>query len=284
MSPGSGWTRVLLTAGAVVGFGVAVGGVARQRREATAVPDDAVALVGDARILRDDYASALAAAASARPKPRDDAELRRGVVDRLVDEELLVEAAIELGLPTRDANLRKRVAAAMSESVLGSGPAPPDDETLRAVEASHAASYRRGGRVRIEAFYFAGRGAADRAVGARGRLLEGVEDVAALADPPLVQVPLEPIPVASLTAVLGASSVRQVDALTPGEVSTTLEVVGGAWIVRLLDRTDGELAPLDEVRSSVLDLWKEDEANRRLYRWLEERRRSTRVVVREVLP
>jgi hypothetical protein len=275
---------VLLTAGAVVGIGVAVGGVARPRREAPAVPDDAVALVGDARILRDDYASALAAAASARPEPRDGAELRRGVVDRLVDEELLVEGAIELGLPSRDANLRKRVAAAMSESVLGSGPAPPDDETLRAVEASHATSYRRGGRVRIEAFYFTGRGATDRAVGARGRLLEGVEGVAALADPPPVQVPLDPVPVASLTAVLGASTVRQVDALTPGEVSMTLEVVGGAWIVRLLDRTDGELAPLDEVRSSVLDLWKEDEDNRRLRRWLEERRRSTRVVVREVLP
>ena len=99
-----------------------------------------------------------------------------------------------------------------------------------------------------------------------GRILSGVSVLAAVVE--------------------GGSFVKaaELTGITDSGVSRAISRLETRLNVRLLDRTDGELAPLDEVRPSVLDLWKEDEDSRRLRRWLDERRRSTRVVVREVLP
>jgi hypothetical protein len=241
--------------------------------------------VGDAPILRDEFLRAVAAAVEDRADHRDDANVRQAVLDRLVEERILVRAALELGLPMRDPRLREDLASAMSDLVAGGPLEPPSDDSLRSYEISHAASFTRGGRLRIEALSFRGKDAGDRADGARARLLLGqpAADIARTADVPALTVPPEAASVPRLAEVFGMPFATAIDALAPGEVTDVVAVQQDLWVARLVTREGGDLAPLSEVRSDLTAGWSGQERAHRLQRWIDERRKGTRVVVREVL-
>ncbi len=63
------------------------------------------------------YERVLAALAADSRNPVDDADKRR-LLDRLIDEELLVQRGLELGLASSDGAVRKAVAGAMIESIV----------------------------------------------------------------------------------------------------------------------------------------------------------------------
>src|ERR1019366_7265139 len=138
MSDGTAPGRAWLLVGAALGVGLAVRGVVRSGRDAATLPADAVALVGDSPISRQALDDAVAADTEGEPQ-RADPEVRRHALERLVDERLLVQAALAFGLPTRDAKLREDLAAAMRENVTGEAVGQPADDALRAYEEAHAA-------------------------------------------------------------------------------------------------------------------------------------------------
>lgn len=281
--------RRWLGAGAALGIALAARGVLRPARAASAVPAGAVALVGDAPIEAAEYTRALAAVEGDLREHHADPALRRHVLDRLVDEELLVQRALELGLPTRDPRLRGQIASAMLEGILGEPEAaPPGDDALRAFHDAHTELFTRQGRVAIEALFFRGEPslASARAEVARARL-DGGEPMAAVAsaaDEPAFKVPQGPLPVAKLAEYTGPAVARAAAALRPGAISAPVVGDGGAWIVRLVRREGGELAPFEDVRADVLAEWRREQDDVRLRRWLDQRRTATHVVVREPLP
>lgn len=281
--------RIWLSAGALVGIFVGARGVLRPARAPNTLPEGAVAMVGEVPIAAAEYARAVAAVESDRRDHQADADLRRHVLDRLVDEELLVQRALELGLPTRDARLRGQVASAMIEGVLGepAGP-PPSDDDLRAFHAAHAERFTRRGRVAVEALFFRGEAAAAtaRAEAARARIEAGepLASIASAADTPAAGIPRGPLPVAKLAEYVGPAAAHALDGLRPGAVSAPLPVDGGAWIARLVAREGGELARFEDVRAEVLAELRRDEDDARLRRWLDTRRKGIRVLVREPLP
>jgi hypothetical protein len=286
MTTGPRRARAWLCIGAALGIALAVRGVVRPARATRGLRADVVALVGDVPVTEAEYARAVAAVEADRRDHHADPELRRHVLDRLVEEELLVQGAIELGLPTRDPRLRGQIASAMLDGVVGEPGPPPGDEPLRAFHASHAPSFTRRGRLQIDALYFHGDGASARAEMARARLLAGepFAGVAASADPVALPIPSAALPVTKLAEYVGPGAAKAIDALAEGGVTAPIVVAGGAWVARLVARHDGELAPFDAVRSEVLAEWRREEDDRRLRQWLDGRRRAARVVVREVLP
>ena len=263
--------RIWLSAGAAVGLAVALHGLFAR---GGALPPGAVAMVGEAPIGADEYARALAAVEADRRDPPD-AALRRHVLERLIDEELLVSAALESGLGRRDPLLRGQLAAAMLDAVLGQGATPTEAE-LRAHFDAHPGLFTRNGRVRVQALWFAENGS-QRAEDARARLRLGAASV--VGDPPALVVPTAPIPQGKLADYLGARVAAAVATLPVGEVSAPIASGTGAWLVRVLERLDGEVPPFDAVRDAVaMDLRRarDDEA---LRRWLSRRRMAVRVVV-----
>jgi hypothetical protein len=263
--------------------------VLRPARAASALPDGVVAQVGDAPIAAAEYARALAAVEGDLREHHADAAMRRHVLDRLVDEELLVQRALELGLPTRDPRLRGQIASAMIDGVMGEAEGePPGDDALRAFHAAHAELFSRRGRLTVEALFFRGDPTlvAARALAARVRLDAGepFASVASAADAPAAPVPRGPLPAAKLGEYVGPGVVRAVEALRPGVVGEAVPVDGGAWLVRLVRREGGEVTPFEDARADVLAEWRRDQDDVRLRRWLDRRRASTRVVVREPLP
>lgn len=258
----------------------------RSPRGTPGLPAGAVALVGDSPITRQALDDAVAADTESDPERQADPEVRRHALERLVDQTLLVRAALSLGLPTRDAKLREDLAAAMRETVAGEAVGQPPDDVLRAYEEAHAAPYLRGGLLRVEALFFHGCDARDRARDASEELEPGqpMASAGAHADPPPVAVPAGPVSVADLTRSLGPDVAHAIDALEPGQLTETVKVGDDLWIARLVTREGGRIAPLEEVRGSVLAAWRRDDDARRLRGWLDQRRKETRIVFREGPP
>src|SRR5688572_20896614 len=94
--------RWLLAAGLVTGAALAAAGLVAPGRS---LPDGAVARVNDRLIQRDEWLRAVAAVASERRTPLTDAD-QRHILERLVDEELLVQHGRALGLVEHDGRLR----------------------------------------------------------------------------------------------------------------------------------------------------------------------------------
>ena len=110
--------RWLLGLGAAAGLTLAASSLlSGPGRNAGELPEGAVARVNDAIIRNEEYARLLAALASDRRNPLTE-EDRRRLLDRLIEEELLVQRARELGVDRLDRRVRSILVSAMIDSIV----------------------------------------------------------------------------------------------------------------------------------------------------------------------
>jgi hypothetical protein len=212
----------LLAAGMLSGAVVAVFYMARVP-EAAEATEDAVAWVNGRAIARESYESALRAVASDRKTGTLREGDRQRVLDRLIDQELLIDRAIELGLHERDPQIRNQLATAMIDFLVRRA----EDEARAADEAE------------LRAFYDSERFRFERAARYRVRV-EG----------PSVPLPDGFVLEKEIEQALGPTVTRSVVALAPGE-SISVGEKNASYTVYLLERKDGELAPFEEAREAV---------------------------------
>jgi len=212
----------LLAGGMLVGAAAAVFYIARVPDEAEPVADVAV-WVNDRPISRESYEQALAAVAGDRKDGQLRAEDRQRVLDRLVDQELLIDRAIELGLHERDPQIRNQLTIAMIDFLVRQA----EDEALTATESELREFYQR------ESFRFERN--------------------------PLYRIDVEgsaiPLPDGFLLAKeieqrLGPTAARAITELEVG-TSTTMTTPSDDLVVTLLERRGGGVAPFDEAREAV---------------------------------
>lgn len=280
----------LLLAGAL--SGVALAGVALVEREpdAAELPPDVVAVVDGRPILRREYDRALRAVAADRDGRLTEADRRR-VLDRLIEEELLVQHGLELGLAGRD----RRVRADLSAAVIALVTARADDEAsevneaeLRAFFEENRDWFRSPPRLHVDQVFFrVGEGgdedARRRARKAR-RLLEEGSSVEALrleADAYDVPLPDGPVPLAKLQDYVGPTVTRGVAGAGDGEVVGPLRSANGYHVVRVVARRAGRVPSFEAVRDQVRAEHRRRLGERRLRELLERRRDETPVRVRE---
>lgn len=209
----------LLLAGMIAGVAAAGWSV---MRGGAGLPDDAVARVGERLILRADWQRAVNAVASERRTPLTAAD-RRQILARLVDEELLVQHGLALGLVEQDRRLRGQLVADVMAAAAAIAPAP-DEPALRAWYDAHRDYFATPGRLRV------------RAVRADG----------GAASPPLPDALLTP---AKLREYLGPSLTEAALQLAPGEDSAPL---GPQRVVlRVLEREPAATPPFEAIREDV---------------------------------
>ncbi len=132
--------RLLLLLGLGTGTALAASSLLRQR-EGPALPPSAVARVGQRLILRDEWLKAVAAVSSERRTPLTSADQQQ-ILNRLIDEELLVQHGLELGLVEKDQRLRgELVSEVMISTYSANGSATPDEAALRSYYAAHEDRY-----------------------------------------------------------------------------------------------------------------------------------------------
>jgi hypothetical protein len=286
--------NLFLLAGAATGLLLALSGLLRSDDAGPPLPREAVARVGDTLVLRADYERALAALAADRRQPLGPAD-RRFVLERLVDEALLVERGLELDLGARDPRIRADLVQAVVGLVTAQGEeaaGAPDEAALRAFYERESPWFRRPGRLRVEALLFRERPgeSADqsqaRADEARGRW-QGGEPwhlLSGLADPPVVPVESGWTTLARLADRLGATPARSLGELAPGQVSQPVRGADGLWVLRVVEREPGRLLAFEEVRDQVEREWLRRAGEEALVRFLEERRSLATVTLAQGLP
>jgi hypothetical protein len=212
----------LLVVGMLAGAALAVFYMVRLPESAPRV-DDAVAWVGDRPISRESYESALRAVASDRKTGVLQEGDRERILERLIDQELLIDRAIELGLHERDPQLRNQLATAMIDFLVRRA----EDDARSASEAELRVFYEE------QSFRF------QRS--ARYRVLVEGEAV------PLPGGFLLP---KEIEQRLGPTAARRVSELAVGETATFGEGEG-RFTVTMVEREDGEVAPFDEAKEAV---------------------------------
>lgn len=265
-------TDWLLLAGAVTGVVLATAGLVRAPERG--LPDDAVAVVNGQPIRRADYETALAAVAADGKRGSQDPALRRHVLERLIDEELLVQAALDLGLAQRDRRVRADLSSATLSFLKEAPGREPSDAELERFFDESSGYFATDARVEIEELYFTGADAEPRARAAREPWQRG-EPVAG--DAPALPVPAGPLPLVKLEQYLGPTLARSVAALPVGVVSEPLVSADGFLLVRVRSRSGGARPSFDVVREQVRAEWRRRATEEQLRRFLAERRARAKV-------
>jgi hypothetical protein len=284
----------LLAVGALAGLVAASAGLLIGAPHGSGLPSGAVASVNGTVVRTVEYERALQALASDRRTPLGDDD-RRHVLDRLVDEELLVQRGVELGLVQHDRRVRGDLVSAVIDSVVADaddgGEASP--QQLRDFYAANRDYFTRAGRVRARQVWVAqasgrnGGEARDRAAEAARRLRGGdsFEDVAAsLGDPAVVSLPDDLLPPTKLAEYLGPAATAAALALPPGQPSDPLPAPGGYRVLEVVERESAAAPPFEAVQDEVRAEWRRRAGDRALERYLEELRARARIDLAEGLP
>ncbi len=282
-----GW----LAAGALAGLVAATGSLlADSTRGDAGLPDGTIARINGAPLRTADYERALAALASDRRNPVGDAE-RRFVLERLVDEELLVQRALELGLAQRDRTVRSQLLAVMLASVTEAAVLrEPGEDELRAFHAEHAEWFQQPTRLHVRQLWVRGeparredearRQAADAA--ARLRAGEPFATVAAaLGDAPIAALPDAPLPPAKLVEYAGPSALANLAESADGAITDPLPLGGGFQVLQLVAHSPSRARRFDEVADEVRAEVRRRAGEEALRQYLAELRERAEIVVAE---
>ena len=219
--------RWLLVAGLAVGVLLAATGLRPER--AHELPPHAVARVNQQLIPRDAWLRAVAAVASDRRAPLTDADQRR-VLERLIDEELLVQHGVALGLVENDTRLRSTLVAEVMLAARTAARAAPDEAELRRFHEDHREFFAPAGRVRVQAWRVDAGGA---------------------------RVPYEPaipdalLPPAKLQAYLGPTLTAAALGLAAGTSGEWPDAAGGQVVLQVLEVQRGPAPSFEQVREAV---------------------------------
>jgi hypothetical protein len=240
----------LLAGGMLVGAALAVFYIVRvpDTAEPTA---DAVAWVNDRPISGASYERALEAVAGDRKGGTLREDDRERVLQRLIDQELLIDRAIELGLHERDPQIRNQLATTMIDFLVRRA----EDEATAADETE------------LRAFYEEQRFRFERSPQYRVAVEGGA-----------VPLPGGLVLAKELEQRLGPSAARMVTELEVGE-SVDIGEGGGRYTIRLLERRNGVVVPFDEARDAVEAAYLRDQSETAVREFLEVARQRTDIRV-----
>ena len=288
------WQFVLPLVGAALGILLAAAGlVNRGTRPAAGLPDHAVARVNGEVIRAEDYQRVMSALAQDRRDALDDVQRRR-LLDRLIDEELLVQRGLELGMARNDSKVRKDLTAAVIDSVVAeAGDLQPNEGELQAFYDAHRDTFAGPGRLRVRQIFWRiassseAPQAMDRAQHATRRLRAG-EDFATvragLSDTELAPVPDTMLPPTKLIDYLGPTAARAAFSLEPGAVTEPIRSSSGLHVLQLLAREPYSIPAFADIKPQVLSEYRRQASERALRTYLDQLRAHADVQIAPTLP
>jgi hypothetical protein len=282
----------LLSVGAAIGLALATFGLLETQTDPQGLPPDAAAQVGDRTIRRVDYERVLAGVERDLRNPLDES-IRRLVLDRMVDEELLVQRALELGLAAIDRRVRGELTSSLMDSIVGEAGAEEasEREVVRHYE-ENVDFFTRPGRLHAQTIFFSSRSdghrpegsAAERARRAAEQLRTG-ENASAienrLGDPQVSPLPNGMLPPSKVRDYVGPIILQSLEELAIGEWSEPIESGGGVYLARVIGREPRIIPVFEEVEDLVRQDLKRRRGDRALRDYLDDLRTRTSVSINE---
>lgn len=284
----------LLGVGAVVGLLMAARGlVASGVRQGDSLPERVVARVNGSEILTDDY-QRLVAGLERDTREVAGEKARRHVLDRMIDEEVLVQRGLELGLAESDRRIRANITAAMIRSILVEvEDQKPTASQLREFYEEYRDFFTQPGRLRVHQLFFrVPRSADQEAAAARAReVRERIGPGQALAelrgdygDPEVSPLPDALLPAAKLREYLGPTALRAALELEVGEVSGPIRSGTGYHLLQVVEREPARTPDLSEIEAQVSAEWVRRAGDRALREYLDGLRDQAEIVIAPKLP
>ena len=231
----------LLCFGAALGVTIAV--VQVMTRGPDVLPKSYAAVVNGVPISQDAFERAVEAVQNDAKPGSISAADKAKLLDRLIDEELLLQHARTLGLERNDPTIRGHLVRRVIDTVVTRDAQPPTDRQLARFYEERKAEFKRPVRVRVEHTFRSKSGDTKHPLG----------------------LPSTPVPMSMVVQRLGPTVGKAVSALEVGARSKPIKGADGVHIVKLLERTGGDVPPLNEVREVVLKAYEyeqQDEALR----------------------
>jgi parvulin-like peptidyl-prolyl isomerase len=241
----------LLIIGAFTGAVLAASGLLEN--SGAGLAQDQVALVNNEPITKSDFLGYLDLLARDKRNPMTAAD-RRHVLDRVIEEKLLVARGLQIDLPYSDPKVRKTIVNAMIQvAITDVSGEEPTEEQLQDFYQQNLKYFATPDRIALRRMVFRGEGASLRASRATaalpGQSWSQVQE--AFADEDILALPGAPLPVSKLRGYLGPSLTQAAMALTPGQVSAVLPDQSGFTILQLLSLEPGTPPPLQSIREQV---------------------------------
>jgi parvulin-like peptidyl-prolyl isomerase len=289
-SAGARRPRWLLALGAAAGLAAAASSLILPPEGSDgALPDDAIARVNGTIIQRVDYERLVAALARDKRNPIDDAA-REHVLNRMIDEELLVQRGLELGLAHYDRRVRANLTSNLIDSVVSTAEErEPESSELRAFYDEQQGFFTRPGRYRVHQIFLRIPRAGDeneinaRADEAIAALDEGQpfdEVAAAYGDGAISPLPDSELPALKLREYIGPTALDHVLALEVGETTAPVRSGAGLHILRLVAMRPTATPPFDEIEPQVRSEWRRRTGDRALRAYLDQLREEADIVLR----
>lgn len=267
-----------LALGALTGLLAAGYGLLEQGDAASGLPDSAIAQVNDATISVQQFDRSIAEIETTYQRELT-AEDRARVLQQMIEEELLVQRGVDLGMANAEATVRAAIAQSLIASVTAEADAAdPDDATLQDFLEENQERYTYASAMRINAWV------TDAEQTARDFLnsldSESSEDADELSAD-LQRVPGLPqgaAPVERLRMFLGPA-IAAAAADMPVGSSAVFARQGRWYVVRVETRDQSARADLDTVRSQVLLDYRRALADDRLRAYVADLRRSAVILI-----
>lgn len=244
------------------------------------LPDGTVARVVKRHISQADYARALSAVVTDTGRPLSLAERRR-VLDRLIDEELLIQYGLDQGLVRSDRRVRAHLVSAVIEakSIQAETREVSDDEA-REFYAANADYFTRPQQLKLRILRLVDASQAQTVASAwsGGATLE--ELASTYQFDLLAHLPHALIPLEKLAQLVGASLAQTASGLAVGQVSMPVMVNKHAHLLRVDQRLDAPVA-YENVAEQVKAELRRREAEQALRQELDLLRRELDVRIAE---
>jgi len=285
----------LLFLGAAIGLALSTFGLLERGSNARSLPADAAAIVGDRTIRIVDYRRVLAGVENDLRNPIDDAT-RRHVLDRMIDEELLVQRALSLGLAAIDRRVRGELTSGLIDSIVSEADAQElSDRAIANHYQENVDFFTRPGRMRAESLFFSSKRdrepdrltSFERAQRA-GELLSTTDsenDVEAIraewADTQVSPIPNVLLPPSKVRDYVGPTLLKALEKLEVGRWSAPIEANGGFYIARSLEKEAAIVPPFEDIETLVRQDLRRREGDKALRRYLDALRDETAVMIND---
>jgi parvulin-like peptidyl-prolyl isomerase len=270
----------------------AIGILQRSPADTSALSEDVVARVNGVAITRSNFERVVAGLASEMRGSVDDAK-RRHILGRMIDEELLVQRGLELGLASADQRIRASLTQAMVESVVGEVQSErPEAKVLQAFYEENSDFFAVPGRLRVRQVFFRVRSDAgpdsgeNRAADARRRLQAGEpfeEVLQALGDRPIAPLPDAMLPATKLRDYLGQTAARTALELEIGETSEPVHSATGIHLLQVVERQPTRVPGFTEIAPQVEGEWRRRAGEAALRAYLDDLKEHAELSIAESL-
>jgi len=181
------------------------------------------------------------------------------VLERMIEEELLIKRAIDLGMLENNPMARGTIVQQMIKNIISEGSRiEPEEKDIIKFFEENIGFFTKANRLRVRQIYFSqddfGDKAHQEAKNAFTRLLKGetFDQVILSGSNSALKVPDTLMNLSKVREYIGPSLMREAQLLKPGQFSEPKKVSGGYKIIYLVDREDAAQPEYSNIRSSVL--------------------------------